>query len=381
MWVECTRTANGLGKTVLNRPSKLNSLNHAMFEALYDNLPRMARDPMVKAMVISGSGKAFCAGGDIAEMVRNVKDNEYHALEYLRHFSMHEFALFHFTGTCPKPYVAIMDGIVMGAGIGVSAHAHFRVATERTLAAMPETRIGYFTDAGASFLLPRLDGMLGRFMATTSEGLKGYDCVHVGLCSHYMPSSRIGDLEQALEALPLGDKFDDNYKLIKDTLDKFSDPAPPQGYKFPYDMAVINKCFSADTMEQVIKRLDKTDGPFAKKTLQTLRERSPTAVKLTFELIRQGRNWSFRQAINKEMNLSEKLLPLPDLIEGIECRVVRKPPTDPHWKPSSIEQVSQSFVDKVFSELDDLQVPFTNDKDFFEYPSTRLSKSPFNTRL
>ncbi|MEL6267994.1 MAG: enoyl-CoA hydratase/isomerase family protein, partial [Pseudomonadota bacterium] len=275
-----------LGLVTLNRPKALNALTHGMALALDDRLAAWAGDRAVAVVAIRGTGgRAFCAGGDIRALYEagrpggeaGAANFAFYADEYRLNARIHRF---------PKPYVALMDGIVMGGGVGVSIHGSLRVATERTVFAMPETGIGLFPDVGATWFLPRLPGATGLWLGLTGARLKGHDTVAAGLCDLAMPAHRVDWLvdwlaEGRWETPPEGRALD---------LPGL-DPDGPLAAARPSALAqqdAIDRCFAAGTLEGVIDRLEGRGDDWAEAQLATIRAKSPTCTRLTFRQIRAG---------------------------------------------------------------------------------------------
>src|SRR6201996_8950938 len=224
----------GVRTIELNRPKKLNSLNGSMARKILPRLREWEKSQMANVILISGAGpKAFCAGGDVAELAMQNKNGPEGQKKSSDYFAL-EFKLDHLISTYSKPYIAIMDGITMGGGVGLSVHAPFRIATERTVFAMPETTIGFFPDVGGSFFLPRLDGAIGTYLALTSERLHGVQAYYAGIATHYLDSSVLANLTTRLSELVFKDysTLDERLKLVNSTIAEFSTGLPsPSSYE------------------------------------------------------------------------------------------------------------------------------------------------------
>src|SRR3978361_817612 len=257
-----TRRDGRVGRILLNRPRALNALDLSMIRACAAILGTWRDDPHGHAVVIEGAGdRAFCAGGDI----RALRDGQLAGdRASVDRFFTEEYALNLAIATYPKPYVALIDGICMGGGIGLSVHARYRVATEHAGFAMPETAIGFFPDIGATFLLPRLPGELGTYLGLTGLRVTGPDAVHAGLATHFTPRTRLGDLSAALARDGIA------------ALAAFNETLPPFSLAGP--RSAIDHCFSAATVTEILQCLEAVDDGWAPPALKALRQVSPSAL-------------------------------------------------------------------------------------------------------
>ena len=319
-----------IGLAVLNRPKALNALTLDQVHALHTRLDAWAADPSVKAVVIEGTGdKAFCAGGDIRALYDAAKASE---MDYVAAFYRDEYRLNRKIKTFPKPYVALIDGIVMGGGVGVSVHGAYRVATERTLFAMPETGIGFFPDVGGAFFLPRCPGQLGLYLGLTGARLRAADCLYAGIATHYVPSVRLGELRAAL-----AEGGDD----VAAVLSRFHvDPGPAP---IAQHMDLIERCFAQPGFDAVLAALAVEGDGFAADTLAAIRAKSPTASKVAFEQIRRGGKLDFDACMKMEFRLSQVYAPAADFIEGIRAVIIDKDGKPAWGEPASDEAVRASF--------------------------------------
>ncbi len=320
------------GFVTLNRPQALNALTLPMIEAMDAQLAAWATDPGVELAVVRGVGeRAFCAGGDVRAIWQAGKDGD----PLTRDFFRAEYSLNRRIKVFPKPYVALIDGIAMGGGVGVSVHGSHRVATERTLIAMPETRIGLFPDVGASQFLPRLAGKLGLYLGLTGARLKAADARHAGIATHYIESARLPDVEAALA--------DGDVTLTGLTGDP--GPAPLAEHR-----AAIDRCFAGVTVEGIIEALEDEGGDWAETALKALRTASPTSLKITIEALRRGARLDFDASMSMEFRLSQACLARHDSYEGIRAAVIDKDNT-PRWQPADLADVSAELVAAHFAPL------------------------------
>jgi enoyl-CoA hydratase len=322
--------AGNLARIVLDRPKALNALTLAQIHAMAPKLEEWAADPAVTVVVIEGAGpRAFCAGGDIRALHEAGKAED---MPFIAAFYRDEYRLNRRIKTMPKPYVALIDGIVMGGGVGVSVHGSARVATERTLFAMPETGIGFFPDVGGSSFLPRLPGAVGMYLGLTGARLGAADTLAVGVATHYVESGRLEALKESLsEARDAAE--------VEAVLAGFhQDPGPaPLAARLP----LIGRCFSKASLAQVVAALEAESDPFAAETLATLRAKSPTLLLLSFEMIRRGAGLDFDACMRMEFRLSQVMAPCHDFIEGIRAVIIDKD-NKPAWQPARIEDVAES---------------------------------------
>ncbi len=328
------------GRITLNRPKALNALNLDMVRAMTEALRVWRSDEGIKAVVVDGAGdKAFCAGGDIRLLVESgrAKDGGAEA------FWAEEYALNTAIKRYPKPYVAIMDGVTMGGGVGVSVHGAFRVATERTVFAMPETGIGFYPDVGGTYFLPRLPGKLGVWMALTGARLSGADTLAAGLATHFVPSEKIPGLLEALETSPL----DDDGDVVDDILHAFE--TDPGDSKLAEQRTPIDSLFAGDTVEEIVAALRADGGEWATKQLQILDQKSPTSLKVTLRALREGAELEFEDAMRRELELSVCFVDeRSDFYEGVRAVIMDKD-NKPQWNPESVDAVTDAHLERFFS--------------------------------
>jgi enoyl-CoA hydratase len=320
-----------IGRIMLNRPKALNAIDLPMIRACSRALDGWREDPHVHAVVIEGAGdRAFCAGGDIRALRQYELDGEHHRAEA---FFREEYELNLAIATYPKPYIALIDGICMGGGIGVSVHAPYRVATEHAAFAMPETAIGFFPDIGATFFLPRLPGEIGTYLGLTGARMQGADAVHAGLATHFTRREDLPALSRALaEEGPAA------LGLHGASLPTFS-LAP--------DRAAIDHCFGADSVPGIVQRLEAVGDPWAAKILDTLRTVSPSALCWTLAALRRGADLTLSQCQAAELALTRTTMRHPDFAEGVRAMVVDKD-RQPRWQPARIEDVDPAAITAMF---------------------------------
>ncbi|KFQ91319.1 hypothetical protein Y956_03979, partial [Nipponia nippon] len=335
----------GAGIITLNRPKVLNALSFSMIQQIYPQIKTWEQDPETFLIIIKGTGgKAFCAGGDIRAIADAGKVGDRLAEDFFRE----EYILNNATGTCKKPYVALIDGITMGGGVGLSVHGHFRVATEKTLFAMPETSIGLFPDVGGGYFLPRLSGKLGYYLGLTGFRLRGRDVLKAGIATHFVESEKLPALEKDLIALK-----SPSMENIADLLNSYQVKSKvDQEKEFVLDehMEKINSLFSANSMEEIVQKLKQDGSPFAMKQLETINKMSPTSLKMTLRQLREGASMSLQDVFTMEYRLSQACMRGHDFYEGVRAVLIDKDQS-PRWKPAALEEVSDEFVDNCFKPL------------------------------
>lgn len=356
-------------------------------------IPRMkewSRSDLANVIVIKGEGRAFCAGGDVAWLAQRNKEGTEGQQESKDYFAL-EYKLDHLISTYSKPYIAFIDGITMGGGVGLSLHAPFRIATENTVFAMPETNIGFFPDVGASFFLPRMDGELGTYCALTSEQIKGVQVYYAGVATHYLHSSSLPDLEARLAELEFKDydNLQQRYRIINSTIEEFVTGLPhDQPLSAPVGgnvRAALDYVFQpAHDINEMLDELKKFAElppshpaaselvPWAEKTLKTILQRSPTSVRVSLKQLREGKKWTIAETFKKEHAIASRFMEHPDFVEGVTALLVDKPKRTPNWSPASLEEVSGQDVNSFFSHQTAFELLGTeagsNGEDYNQYP-------------
>ncbi|MFA3875756.1 enoyl-CoA hydratase/isomerase family protein [Streptomyces sp. MMCC 100] len=330
------RTSGRTAHVTLNRPGALNSLTHDMVLRIDEALTEWEHDSAVETVVITGEGeRGLCAGGDIRAIHDDVRDGDGRASAA---FWRDEYRLNARIARYPKPYVAVMDGIVMGGGVGVSAHGSVRVVTERSRIAMPETGIGFVPDVGGTHLLALAPGELGTHLALTGAQIGAPDALLCGLADHYVPSAALQDFVDDLAERP-----------VREALARHVRQAPPGILAGRREW--IDSCFSADTAEDIVQRLLDHGDPAAKETADTLLAKSPTAVKVTLAAMRRARRLgALERVLDQEYRVSCACLSSPDLVEGIRAQVIDKD-RDPRWSPATLAEVTDADVERFFTPL------------------------------
>jgi len=332
-----------MGLVTLNRPQAMNALTHDMALMLEERLLHWRDDGAVAAVAIAGAGeRAFCAGGDVRALWEAAQADpaglgsrnfQFYEDEYRLNALIHDY---------PKPYVALMDGVAMGGGVGVSIHGRRRVAGDRTLFAMPETGIGLFPDVGATWFLPRMPGRTGMWLGLTGARLRAADCVAAGVCDGYVPSDRHGALLAALGALDMGGDAD---AAIEAVLRRFC--AEPEGGDLPGRWREIDRLFAGDGVSAILAALDGDGGEWAAAQAASIRSKSPTSLELTFRQLRRGAALSFAECMALERRLARFCMTHPDFYEGVRALIVDKDGA-PAWRPATIEAVDGAALDGLF---------------------------------
>ncbi|XP_063981702.1 3-hydroxyisobutyryl-CoA hydrolase, mitochondrial [Diachasmimorpha longicaudata] len=327
------------GLITLNRPKVLNAINLPMVSQMYSVLKEW--ETSKNLVVIRGSGdKAFCAGGDVKSLARSLQEpgGRAHNCEFFRK----EYTLNCLIGRFKKPYVALIHGITMGGGAGLAVHGKYRIATEKTVYAMPETAIGLYPDVGATYVLPRLRGHLGFYLGLTGHRLKGVDVKLTGVATHYVQSAKLEELTDVL--LKSGGKD------LEKILDYYEDKTPAEFSLAEY-LDKIDEYFSADTVEEIIDRLKKNKGEWAQGVADNLSKMSPTSLKLTLKAFHKGRRMNLPECLTMENRLSNSVSRRDsDFYEGVRALLIDKD-GKPRWNPGTLEQVTDDYIEGKFKTL------------------------------
>ena len=348
----------GLGLITLNRPQALNALNLAMIRAMDKKLVEWAKDKNIHAVAVTGAGdRAFCSGGDVKAVAIDAKAQKEGKSDgqLTRDFFREEYILNHRVFTFPKPYISLINGIVMGGGKGISAHGSHRVVTENTLFAMPETNIGFFPDVGGGYFLPRCPGQTGTYLAMTSKRVKAIDTIYVGFATQYVPAANLNAVVQALASMKWDTRKKPQTQVTK-AIDEFSAEPPGDSEIAPY-RTQIDRCFAFDRVEDIFDSLRKDGSPWADETLKTLYGMSPTSLKIALRQIRLGAKMPFAQVMTMEYRISQACTRGHDFYEGIRAALIDKD-RQPKWKPSKIADVPDQEIEKYFSSLGDRDLVF-----------------------
>jgi len=311
-----------IGRIRLNRTRALNSLNVPMIRLIAAALTEFENDPAVAAVLVTGEGeRGLCAGGDIRMIYESGRERPAEGAQFWRE----EFIVNSRISGYRKPYIAIMDGIVMGGGVGISAHGSHRIVTERTRLAMPETGIGYFPDVGATWLLPKAPGEFGTYLGLTGRDIVAADAVNARLADSFVTSQKLEALVTDLARLPATAGSADVDAVIA----RHSSEAPPTPLQ--HQLALIDRCFAFDTVEEILAALAADGSDFAKETLALLNSRSALSMKLTLDLLRAGRrSASLNECLEREYSATLGMLSNDDFYEGVRAAVIDKD-RSPKW--------------------------------------------------
>ncbi len=324
------------GFVTLNRPHALNAATDTMVRSLAKQLDLWENDSAIDRVVVKAVGeRAFCAGGDIRALYEQYKAGDVQkSIDFWRDEYTLNYRIKHY----PKPYVALIDGIVMGGGVGLSVHGMYRVAGDRYSFAYPEVGIGFFPDVGATYVLPRLPGKTGLWIALTGLRVNADDGVSCGLATHRVASAQFAELERALET-------DEN---VGEVLKTFSmKPAPG---KLAADQPLIDRIFELDSVEAILAALDGEMNEEASKFARTIRQKSPTSLKVAFAQVQRGSALDFAEAMRTEFRIVSRIAREPEFYEGIRAVVIDKD-NAPKWNPASLEAVSEDKVASYFAPL------------------------------
>jgi enoyl-CoA hydratase len=330
-------TQDRVGRIRLNRPKAIHALTTAMCEKMSEALLKWRDNDSVEAVVIDhAEGRGFCAGGDVVMIARSGSEDAAEA----KRFFFAEYRLNHLLFTYPKPTVAIMDGITMGGGVGISLPCNFRIATENTRFAMPETSIGLFPDVGGGWYLPRLPGRIGQFMVLTGARFDGAECVYLGLATHYVEQASLPDMIDRIATTP---------QRVQGPIGAFATNAPEA--RIEQNLPLISKLFASDLLEEVLAALEADGSDWATTELATLRTKSPLSCKVSLRLMADGSHrTSFADEMRAEYALAGRVVRTHDFREGVRALLIDKT-GDPQWDPATPEEVTEEMLDVLFAPL------------------------------
>lgn len=335
--------------TILNRPDSLNAITTSMVARLKKLYESWEENSDIGFIIMKGSGRAFCSGADVVDLYQLINEGK---LEECKKFFDTLYKFVYLMGTYVKPHVAILDGITMGAGAGISLPGMFRLVTDKTVFSHPDTQLGFHPDAGASFYLSRLPGYIGEYLALTGDKLNGVDMIACGLATHYCLNARLALIEERL-----GKLITDDASVIESSLAQYGDLVYPDKRSVIHKIETIDQCFSHDTVEEIFDALEKeaadSSDEWCTATLKKLKEASPLSLKVTLRSIRDSRFQPLDKCLAQEYRISFNCFSKRvsnDFCEGVRARLVDKD-FAPKWDPPHLEDVTKDMVDCFFSPL------------------------------
>lgn len=330
-------TQGPIGRIRLNRPKAIHALTTDMCAAVIAALDAWAEDSAIEAILIDhADGRGFCAGGDIRMIAESGASDGMASREFFRT----EYRMNHRLFTHAKPTLAFMDGITMGGGVGISQPARFRVATENTKFAMPETGIGLFPDVGGGWFLSRLPGRVGQYLALTGARIDGAEALALGPATHYLTSDALDEAKRRVAADP---------QAIEAILNELSTPAPDARILDHRD--AIDRLFASDKLEEVYAALEADDSEWAAQQLATLKTKSPQTMKVSLKLLLDGKTMpTFEDEMRQEFAVASRVVQRHDFIEGVRAVIIDKD-NAPRWNPATPEDVSDHLIDQIFAPL------------------------------
>jgi enoyl-CoA hydratase len=338
-----SRVEAGVGRLTLNRPAALHALTTVMCAAMIEALLAWREDAAVEAVLIDHAGeRGFCAGGDIRMLAESgARDGK-----AARRFFFTEYQLNTLLFDYPKPVVTIMDGVTMGGGVGLAMASRYRVASERTNFAMPETGIGLFPDVGAGWHLPRLPGETGIWLALTGARLRGADCLALGIATHFVESGRLSELKDLFLSAHPRESGDERIKEALGSLESDPGAAPIAAQR-----ADIDRLFTGESVEAIFAALAADPSDWARTQLDILKTKSPQTLKVAYRQLRQGAAMvSFADEMAVEYRVGARVVQRHDFIEGVRAVIVERD-NAPHWEPATLGGVTDAMLDAIFAAL------------------------------
>ncbi len=340
-----TEIRGNTGVITLDRPSALNSLTLEMVRAMTSALLAWRNNPQIRTVLVRGSSeRAYCAGGDIRFFHQKGSSTATGGAALIEDFFSEEYALNHLVHTYPKPYVALMDGVVMGGGMGIAQagpQARVRVVTERTKMAMPETGIGLFPDVGGGWFLSRAPGQLGTYLGVIGEVIGAADTIHADLADVFVPGTELAALQEAIVTA------DDARAVAKTFASRFSAQADPTQGKLAKHRAAIDRHFAFDSVSAIMDSLTTDDSEFAQATLATMKKRSPLMMCVTLSQIRRAATMNIADCLRMERTMVRRCFENGEVIEGVRALAIDKDHA-PKWNPSTLAEVTPAMVEQFF---------------------------------
>jgi len=358
------RDRGGFRMVTLNRPRALNALNEPMILSMYGHFKTWEEGDLVTGILLKGEGKAFCAGGDVKAVTEKYKQG-FRAEVF--NFFRTEYRLNHLIATMRTPFVALLDGVTMGGGAGVSVHGDFRIATEKTLFAMPECALGLFTDVGAThFLTHKARYEIGVYMALCGARVRGRELVQIGLATHFVPSFKLEELESRLGDARWGGR---DVEVVRAMIEEFADPhekvdlggeSGPGAGEMSVDPIVthaneIVEIFALETLEEICEELGRRSeagSAWARDALKSIQKASPTSLRITHEALKRARHSTLEDALKMEFTILHAFMDGHDFYEGVRAILVDKD-NKPKWSPATLAEVGDDVVEDYFSDKGD----------------------------
>ncbi len=326
-----------IGLITLTRQQVLNALNHTMFLALDENLAAWQQDKSIKAIVIrAAEGRAFCAGGDIRHAYEMRKKND----ETLPHFFRDEYRMNSRIHHYPKPFIALLDGITMGGGVGISIHGSHRIGTPRLTFAMPETGIGFYPDVGTTYYLARFPYKMGYYLGLTGVRINYADCLAIGIVQEIVASESLSAILTALSDATITDN-----ESVTNILKPFSISVPDS--ELMKHRETIEKCFAKNSVEEILHALENESDEWSQQTAALLKTKSPTSLKVTFEALRHAAKMNFDESQEMEYGMTLNFIREHDFFEGIRAVIIDKD-QKPKWKPATLKEVTPDMLENYF---------------------------------
>lgn len=332
---------SAIGLITLNRTAALNALNHDMVKAIDTQLQNWEASHIQAVVIRAKEGRAFCAGGDIRLTYERIKSKDKHMLDFFRDEYQLNKKIFHY----PKPYIAFLDGITMGGGVGISIHGSHRIVTDQFVFAMPETAIGFFPDVGGTYFLPRLNLHMGYYLGLTGARINSDDSLHLGIATQKISRDQF---ENFLNELSDRDLSQNANKIINDLLVPFNIPA--KDFSLASHDTEINHCFNQPSMESIMQALAQVKSEFTEQTIHTLNKKSPTSLKVSLQAMQKGKTLDFDACMQQEYRLVSHFLKDHDFQEGIRAVIIDKD-HHPQWQPATLTAVSPETVNHYFDPI------------------------------
>jgi len=343
IFTEITGRNGNVGLITLNRSKVLNALNHTMFVAFNKQLMQWADNDAIKAVIVRAApGRAFSAGGDIRYAYEKGLAKDPTLMDFFGDEYRLDQNIYHY----PKPYIALMNGMTMGGGAGISVNGAYRVATENLIFSMPETGIGFYPDIGASYFLSRLPGKMGLYLGLTGDRIAHNDCFALGLVNYVVSSTSLDDLISAIVETSLEKHTD---RVVSEVINQFS--LATEKSKLLTLQPEIDTCFSKNSMEDILTALEHFPNAWCQQVDTNLRTKSPTSLKVTLKQLQRGATLTFDECIKLEYYITSQFVKGHDFYEGVRAAIIDKD-QQPKWKPETLDEVTISDVEAYFAPLE-----------------------------